>query len=582
MSDPKDASKYTNALIPAIFFLLVFLYYLAPINAGDFWWHLNTGRWIWDNGSLPSVDPFTYTVPHDDDLRRTLILKGYWLAQLCIYHAYNIFGFKGLIFMKASVFTLVSFLTWRLLRTFGLNRFIALALVYLPLTSMHLFEAVRPQILSLLGVVAVYYCIENALLRMNAGRGGGFYLKLIPVIMLLWANVHRGFILGFMIILIYLAYVSMEFLRRRTLSRRLYGSFAAYMGLALLASLVNPNIADAFVGNFIELGGPFSRWIDEFKTLREFAEYSGYEKILYVYVALFVFSLSCMAAQWRSLKPVHVFLFAGFAIAGFTTFRFSMFFLFMSLCICAPYVSRTLGERMYLNRPALWIVMLVALPLLVSGASKRNYLRLGPLEDLYLPDGAAGYIEQFRPPAPLFNAFEYGGYLGWRLYPEYKVFVDQRNLDVNVYDKYARSKGGRYREVFNEYGVNTVVFYLINPIINEIPSIVTYLMLSDEWEAVYVDRVSVVFVRKSAGATLYALDKKEIWAFMEDNARNWALVAPGDTRPYLMLAYIFVAQEEWDKAFSSYSEVLRLDPDNETALLFVKAINKYRNQQGAR
>ena len=41
-----------------ITFALVFVYHTYPLGLSDFWWHLNTGRWIWSNGGLPVDDPF--------------------------------------------------------------------------------------------------------------------------------------------------------------------------------------------------------------------------------------------------------------------------------------------------------------------------------------------------------------------------------------------------------------------------------------------------------------------------------------------------------------------------------------------
>jgi len=82
---------------------------------------------------------------------------------------------------------------------------------------------------------------------------------------------------------------------------------------------------------------------------------------------------------------------------------------------------------------------------------------------------AADFILAQHPPAPLFNAFEYGGYLGWRLTPEYLVFVDPRCLDYDVQNSYQTARGGFYRPVFDKYGVNTVVFYLFTPLVNSIP-----------------------------------------------------------------------------------------------------------------
>ena len=71
-------SKYA---VPTLFFALVFLFFTFPMGLSDYWWHMNTGRWIWENLSIPSVDPFTYSYAKDDDIRRVVILKPTTLAR---------------------------------------------------------------------------------------------------------------------------------------------------------------------------------------------------------------------------------------------------------------------------------------------------------------------------------------------------------------------------------------------------------------------------------------------------------------------------------------------------------------------
>ena len=43
--------------------LAILMLFISGIQDPDFWWHLRVGRWIVDNGKLPSHDLFTYTVP---------------------------------------------------------------------------------------------------------------------------------------------------------------------------------------------------------------------------------------------------------------------------------------------------------------------------------------------------------------------------------------------------------------------------------------------------------------------------------------------------------------------------------------
>ena len=59
------------------------------------------------------------------------------------------------------------------------------------------------------------------------------------------------------------------------------------------------------------------------------------------------------------------------------------------------------------------------------------------------PDGAARFLLANHIGGPMFNTYEYGGYLMWRLWPQERVFIDGRALNVNeARPKTERSFGG--------------------------------------------------------------------------------------------------------------------------------------------
>jgi len=58
---------------------MLFLFHFTPVGLGDMYWHLNTGRWIWEHGALPDSDPFTYTTQvNNPDSGQGTISKNYW------------------------------------------------------------------------------------------------------------------------------------------------------------------------------------------------------------------------------------------------------------------------------------------------------------------------------------------------------------------------------------------------------------------------------------------------------------------------------------------------------------------------
>src|SRR5439155_21677643 len=47
-------------------------------------------------------------------------------------------------------------------------------------------------------------------------------------------------------------------------------------------------------------------------------------------------------------------------------------------------------------------------------------------EAQHFPAGATAFISTQRPPAPVLNHYNWGGYFIWKLYPDYRVFIDGR------------------------------------------------------------------------------------------------------------------------------------------------------------
>ena len=229
-------------------FAALFLFHTYPLGLGDIYWHLNTGRWIEEHGALPTADPFLYTLPATLDERQTLLLQGYWLAQVIFYFVHRTFGDIGLVLFKSGLFTATYFVLWRILRKVDVDAGLALlVLVPLPLLF-YRYDELRPQVFSFLGVVLVYACMTWSRVALRAGVRWPLSLLLLPVVMLLWANLHRGYILGAVIILVALGAELWRLASNcRVMDPRIQRRFALVGAVAILASLLNPMSYHAYL-----------------------------------------------------------------------------------------------------------------------------------------------------------------------------------------------------------------------------------------------------------------------------------------------------------------------------------------------
>ena len=415
--------------------------------------------------------------------------------------------------------------------------------------------------------------ISSALARLRGGVAHPGALIALPFIMLLWANLHPGFILGWVIIIVMLAGAAFDRWRgtnalERPALRRLF----IWCGMALLASLANP-LADAFISNMGALQSPFTREIDEFLPLADYARMYQQPFLFYGVLAIALVTLGVLIWRRQHTDPAHAFLFIGFTAAGFYSFRYMIFFVLIALIIVMPHVS-ALAERHFARaRSLLFALLLAALSGVGYLTFQHGAWKLGAVETTYVPEHAAEWILTRHPPAPLFNAYEYGGYLGWRLAPDYRMFIDPRCLDHDVQDAYQTARGGHYRAVFEKYGVNSVVFYLFTPLLNSIPEVTLYLLMDQQWDVVYVDRLSVVLVRRDRNI-LPVIDKAPLLDHLQQVLERTLAATPEDTQAHVQYGRVLLYRGNVAGARQHFSTALQINPQLRAARLYLEAITR--------
>jgi hypothetical protein len=192
-------------------------------------------------------------------------------------------------------------------------------------------------------------------------------------------------------------------------------------------------------------------------------------------------------------------LFLAFAAAGIDVVRNVMLMGLIAPIAIASYIpwKRTL--------PVLAEFLVAILVLAGAGAqmARGSAFQLRAAEWRY-PAGAADFLLAHNVSGPMFNTYDYGGYLIWRLWPHERVFIDGRALNESVFLDYRRmatnadSTGGKSgEELLDQYGIQVIVMDGF-----EFTSGEPYLLpaaLSDpsqkEWKLVYQDAAAVVFMR---------------------------------------------------------------------------------------
>ena len=212
-------------LAPALLFIATRP--LVVTTDPDYWWHVRTGQYIYETGTLPRSDIYSYTSAGQSWVTHE------WLTELLFYLGSRAGGYA----LLAAVFAVISGLTWLAIyaacRQRGMGEVGALLLMLWGFVMAAGSVNVRPQ-----GITTLLLAL-CALILTRYRQGESKPLYLLPPLFALWVNLHGGYAIGLGLIALTVAGQALElWLRRTTVSLRplLLAAVAA-----LAATLLNPH-----------------------------------------------------------------------------------------------------------------------------------------------------------------------------------------------------------------------------------------------------------------------------------------------------------------------------------------------------
>ena len=180
----------TRLLTIPFVFLLSLLLYRAPAPSGsgiidpDYYWHLQYGDWILDNGRLPTIDFWSWTF----DGKAYKLTQ--WLGEVIMALANRAGGEMGTSVLAACLVTLTMLCSYRAARCYLGNRLAALsAAVFCNAILVSL--SCRPHQFTHLGLACLTWIIAS-----HQVTGSKRPLYWIPPVFALWVNLHGGYAVG--------------------------------------------------------------------------------------------------------------------------------------------------------------------------------------------------------------------------------------------------------------------------------------------------------------------------------------------------------------------------------------------------
>src|SRR6266702_1321914 len=604
----KEKEDLVQKVLVAILFAALFLSFTVPSNDPDFWWHLASGKWMWHNGTLISGDPYTIDSPFKV-FSRTFDYRQYWLSQLTFYATYLGFGYNGIIILGAAVFTAMFYMVYALTRRAGAGRTLGLVLMYaafMVIVKEFDYIGIRPQMWSSLFAIAIVYLLEA--LRRNE-RWSCFA---IPVLMLVWANLHGGWVIGDAILVVYLSGALIS----RTLSRPQLVVILA----AILVSGVNPEgFMTCYRAATYLLGPVLAKFgiigfaqikeledsISETQSIFSHASIMGIVRQLPLFSGIMLFSIGSFLLNIRKARRIHpelVLLYLFLLVLVYSSIRYIIFFATLAPLLVAVNLrifreGRQTPRRFLPQQAAAIFTIMLALAMgyrfaqagistTVLGSGKRFSSEYEQAADFVVNNGLRGNM---------FNDYNPGGYLIWRLSPDVKFFIDGRNLYGDMFSLYRAivdnplevepgyDNRPHYAFALDYFNIDMLMIPGCDRVSGTLIKLAPALLDDPAWALVFADRDVMIFLRNSpknrdvikANAVPRAGANWNIYALATEASRSrHAAIMPNWK---LSKAFALAGDDQIPEALRLLGEYRQKVPDDTFAMeLQAKLLNRPR------
>ena len=204
----------------------------------DLWLHLAVGKYIWQRGTLPWFEPFSYTASDHPYIDPS------WLSSIGLYGLYASLGAPGLLLFR------VLFVGARFAFIMATARLMRARLSIIMVTLPVLLYVITCRVVARPHLISAWFLVFEAWLCWGC-RAGWFrwrWIWVLPLVHLVWVNVHGGHVEGLMLIMLFAVGEACHWGRARyggvgrelALSRPKVLQLAALVPASLIASCVTP------------------------------------------------------------------------------------------------------------------------------------------------------------------------------------------------------------------------------------------------------------------------------------------------------------------------------------------------------
>jgi len=485
-------------------------------------WHIRNGQLMMQTHSITRVDPFSATMSGQP------WYAWEWLYDLLIAAIHHVLGLNGVVFYTAAVMAATFVLVFHLAMRRGGSLPITLFLLVLSLGASAVHFLARPHVLSWLFTVIWFELLDTAATsagldsepNLDSEPSKDRRLFWLPLLMLLWVNLHGGFLLGFALLGVYLLGGGIQYFtcpERREAVVRWLKRLGLVSVLSLLASFINPYGYKLHLHIYRYLSDRFlMNHVSEFLS----PDFHGVAQ--QCFAVLLLVTIAALASALRKHQPAQLLVILLAAYSGLYASRnLPASAMLLSLTV-APLLSETVAkasentaitpwlrtlfttvrsfgarmEKLEVHfQGHLWLVLAFLLGLwacMHGGRLGSAQLFDAYFDDKRFPVEAAELIAQRDIREPIFCPDQWGGYLIYRLYPQTKVLVDDRHdlYGDQFFKDYLKVVfvQAEWSKVLDEKHVDWVL-------VQKNSSLGTILEQTAGWKLIHEDRTAMLFHR---------------------------------------------------------------------------------------
>ncbi|GEM_PF-2302517 len=551
---------YTVLII--VLFILITGWNISTIKDDDFWLHLKTAEYIIKTHSIPAKDIFLNSPQHNPWTIHS------WLATIIFFKTNHFFGINGVIFLKtAIIMTAFIFIFGSIFRLSG-NIFWSAFL------SFFVFICVSDRLISCRTLI-FSFMLFPILFFILIGYSNTFNRKLlyiIPFIFLIWVNLHGEFLTGIILLLTYTTGYFIDNLKTRKLDLNLVSVFL----ISFVVTFVNPYFYSIYTHIF-----SFAHSNLYIGRNSEWAPIIISKSRFYIVLTGTVFFISIM-----NIRKINFSVFLPFIVFTFMAITKIRFEYYSAVCVAFTMVSLlpNLRETIKFRFPESlkFIPALLLLSFLIFftyGAYSRNLLfKLGIEKKMY-PEGVISFMKRFKPEGKIVNFREWGGYLSYNLYPDYKVFIDGRVPEAAgettmAYENIAEAKPG-FEKYLDKYNIDIIIAnYVVFRRAPDDP--IQPIAYNPGWSLVFWDDNSLVYLRNNEknksiidnNKFKYIIPSSTLSPFQTNdidlaiNECKKAISLYPSERGYIFLGFLYRKKELIDESIANFRSAISLNPES--------------------